>query len=215
LNTPAYDDNQTSSQPGSSADWLAVIQQGESQESESPVKPSFRSKLYELFETLLIAAILFVVINIVTARVVVESVSMQPNLHEGELVIVNKLAYRWSEPERGDIVVFPYPLNQEIRFIKRVIGIPGDHVVVQNGQTSVNGIVLFEPYLADTPAYTGEWTVEEGEVFVLGDNRNNSNDSSRWGNVPLDDLLGKAILVYWPLSEFHAIPHYNLTVNGN
>jgi signal peptidase I len=175
---------------------------------------SLRSKLYEFIETLLIAAILFVVINIITARVVVESVSMQPNLHEGELVIVNKLAYRWSEPERGDIVVFPYPLNQDIRFIKRVIGIAGDHVTVENGETRVNGILLAEPYLEEFPTYTGEWRVGEDEVFVLGDNRNNSNDSSKWGMVPGDVLLGKAVLVYWPITEFHVIPHYDLTING-
>lgn len=189
---------------------------GAQPEPEQPANEgsTLRGKLYEFLETLLIAAILFIVINIVTARVVVESVSMQPSLHEGELVIVNKLAYRWSEPERGDIVVFPYPLDQDMRFIKRVIGIPGDHVVVADGLTSVNGVVLSEPYLEEAPAYTGEWMVGENEVFVLGDNRNNSNDSSRWGMVPLEELMGKAVLVYWPLSHFHAIPHYNLTING-
>ncbi|MBN1264848.1 MAG: signal peptidase I [Anaerolineales bacterium] len=213
MNTHTFD-NKPSSEPDSPSEWLSALQVDGSQGEEIQDKTTFRSKLYEFFETLLIAAILFVVINIITARVVVESVSMQPNLYEGELIIVNKLAYRWSEPDRGDIVVFPYPLNQDIRFIKRVIGIPGDHVVVQNGQTIVNGIVLYEPYLTEVPAYTGEWTVGDSEVFVLGDNRNNSNDSSRWGNVPLDDLLGKAVLVYWPLQDFHMIPHYNLTVNG-
>ncbi len=196
--------------------WMDEPVSGDVQAASSPVKEqsSLRSKLYEFFETLLIAAVLFVVINIITARVVVESVSMQPNLHEGELVIVNKLAYRWSEPERGDIVVFPYPLNQDIRFIKRVIGIAGDHVTVEDGETRVNGILLVEPYLDEFPTYTGEWTVGEGEVFVLGDNRNNSNDSSKWGMVPGEDLLGKAVLVYWPLTEFHVIPHYDLTING-
>ncbi len=196
--------------------WRDGQESGASQSVPDPVKEqsSLRSKLYEFIETLLIAAILFVVINIITARVVVESVSMQPNLHEGELVIVNKLAYRWSEPERGDIVVFPYPLNKDIRFIKRVIGIPGDHVIVENGEIRVNGILLAEPYLEELPTYTGEWTVGEGEVFVLGDNRNNSNDSSKWGMVPGEDLLGKAVLVYWPLTEFQIIPHYDLTING-
>jgi len=214
LNTPQYD-HQQPAQPESNPEWLARIEDDETSENAVSTASSLRSKVYEFFETLLIAAILFVVINIITARVVVESVSMQPNLHEGELVIVNKLAFRWSEPERGDIVVFPYPLNQDIRFIKRVIGLPGDHVVVQDGQTIVNGVVLSEPYLAEAPGYTGEWLVADGDVFVLGDNRNNSNDSSKWGNVPLEDLLGKAVLVYWPLSEFHVIPHYNLLLNGD
>ena len=166
----------------------------------------------EILQTLLIAGLLFLAVNLVTARIRVEGNSMEPSLHDGEFVVVNRLAYRWSEPTRGDIVVFRFRLDPERRFIKRIIGLPGDTLRVEGGQVFVDGVPLQEPYIAAQPRYTGQWTVGPQEVFVLGDNRNNSSDSQNWGMVPFEDSLGKAILVYWPPSELGVIPHYELAV---
>lgn len=180
----------------------------------SPSQPSFGARLFrafgELLQTIIIAGLLFLAVNLLTARIRVEGISMEPSLHEGEFVIVNRLAYRWQEPQRGDIVVFRYPLNPSRRFIKRIIGIPGDTVRVENGHVYINGVLLDEPYIAADPRYSGEWILGEGEVFVLGDNRNNSSDSQNWGPLPLDEIIGKAIFVYWPLNEAGVIPHYQL-----
>ena len=166
----------------------------------------------EVAQTVLIAGLLFVGVNLITARIRVEGNSMEPSLHDGEFVVVNRLAYRWSEPRRGDIVVFLFPLDPQRRFIKRIIGLPGDTVAVEAGQVYVNGQLLEEPYIAAEPRYAGRWTVGALEVFVLGDNRNNSSDSQNWGMLPEADILGKAVLVYWPPSELGLIPHYEFAV---
>ncbi|HKY84775.1 MAG TPA: signal peptidase I [Anaerolineales bacterium] len=163
--------------------------------------------LGELLQTVVVATIIFLAVNLVTARIRVEGSSMEPSLHDGELVVINRLAYRWGAPQRGDIVVFHFPLDPDRRFIKRVIGLPGEHVVVGDGQVTVDGVRLDEPYIAASPRYTGEWEIQPGQLFVLGDNRNNSSDSQTWGAVPLDQLIGKAWLVYWPPPEAGLIPH--------
>lgn len=183
-------------------------------EWEAPAEPAFGQRLLaalgELLQTLLIAGLLFLAVNLLTARIRVEGNSMEPSLHDGEFVVVNRLAYWRSQPVRGDIVVFHFPLDPGRRFIKRVIGEPGDIVQIQSGDLYVNGYLLEEPYIAADPRYSGEWQVGDSQVFVLGDNRNNSSDSQNWGMLPLDEIIGKAILVYWPPPEIGTIPHYDL-----
>jgi signal peptidase I len=181
---------------------------------ESQVTPGTRFKRFlgELIQTILIAGMLFLAVNLLTARIRVEGISMEPNLHEGQFVIVSRLAYRWETPERGDIIVFRFPLNPDRRFIKRVIGLPGDRISIQSGMLFVNDQQLNEPYLAVTPRYSGEWTIGQNEVFVLGDNRNNSSDSQNWGALPLENIIGKAFLIYWPPTEAGVIPHYDLAL---
>lgn len=166
--------------------------------------------LGELFQTALIAFLLFVAVNLVTARIRVEGISMEPSLHDGQFVVVNRLAYRWQEPKRGDIIVFHFPSDPRRRFIKRVIGLPGDVITIKGGEVLVSGSPLEEPYLAEDPLYRGEWRIGPNEVFVLGDNRNNSSDSQNWGPLPTDEIIGKAVLVYWPLDTMGLIPHYDL-----
>jgi len=163
--------------------------------------------LWEIVQTLLLAALLYFVIDSFIGRVRVQNISMQPTLHAQELIMVNKLAYRLGEVQRGDVIVFHYPLNPQEDFIKRVIGLPGDTVTIQNRQVMVNGIVLKEDYIAEPPTYSGEWLVPEGKLFVLGDNRNESSDSHRWGFVPMEEVVGRAIVVYWPLSELRILSH--------
>jgi len=168
--------------------------------------------LGELLQTALIAFLLFVVVNLITARIRVEGISMEPNLHDGEFVVVNRLAYRWGEPERGDVIVFHFPSDPRRRFIKRVVGLPGDTVTIRDGQVLINGSVLEEPYLDEEPRYHGEWRIAPNEVFVLGDNRNNSSDSQNWGPLDINEIIGKAMLVYWPMDTIGLIPHYDLVI---
>jgi len=170
----------------------------------------FLRLLGELLQTALIALVLFLAVNLATARIRVEGISMEPSLQDGQFVVVNRLAYRWHELKRGDIIVFHFPPNPNRRFIKRLIGLPGDVVSIHDGQVYVNGLSLTDPYLADEPLYHGEWRLTPSEVFVLGDNRNNSSDSQNWGPLPVDEIIGKAILVYWPLDTLGLIPHYDL-----
>jgi signal peptidase I len=164
----------------------------------------------EVGETVLIAGILFLAVNLVTARIRVEGSSMEPSLHDGEFVVINRLAYRWANPDRGEIIVFNFPLDPERRFIKRIIGLPGDTVSVHQGIVFVNNIPLEEPYIYAPPEYDGEWIVEEGHYFVLGDNRNNSSDSQNWGSLGAEEIIGKAVIVYWPINDLGIIPHFDL-----
>jgi signal peptidase I len=164
----------------------------------------------EVGETILIAGILFLAVNLVTARIRVEGSSMEPSLHDGEFVVINRLAYRWANPDRGEIIVFNFPLDPERRFIKRIIGLPGDTVSVHQGIVFVNDIPLEEPYIYAPPEYDGEWIIEEGHYFVLGDNRNNSSDSQNWGSLGAEEIIGKAVIVYWPITDLGIIPHFDL-----
>ena len=152
----------------------------------------------DLIETVLMALALFLLLNTITSRVRVYNVSMQPTLYEGNLLVVNKLAYKFGEPKRGDIIVFHYRGTANEDYIKRVIGVPGDRVEIGSGVVRVNGQALTEPYIAELPGYTGMWEVPEGELFVLGDNRNHSSDSHDWGFVRQEWVVGKAVIIYWP-----------------
>jgi len=163
----------------------------------------------DILETILLSAVLFLVINTLSARVRVDGFSMRPTLQDGEFVLVNRLAYHLGQPQRGDIIVFHFPLDPSQDLIKRVIGLPGDDVQVQNGVVSVNGTLLPEPYIAAAPIYNGNWQVVDGTLFVLGDNRNDSSDSHAWGAVPYENIIGKAIVVYWPMNEWALIDHFN------
>jgi signal peptidase I len=161
----------------------------------------------DIIETLVLAIILFLGINAISARVRVDGFSMRPTLEDGEFVLVSKLSYHLGKVNRGDIIVFHFPMNPQEELIKRVIGLPGDHISVQGGVVAVNGQKISEPYIASTPSYSGEWDVSAGDLFVLGDNRNNSNDSKDWGLLPMDKVVGKAIVIYWPPSLWNIIQH--------
>ena len=159
----------------------------------------------DLIETILMAVVLFLLLNAATSRVRVYNISMQPTLHEGNLLVVNKLAYKIGEPKRGDIIVFHYQGTVTEDYIKRVIGLPGDIVEIGGGIVRVNGQAITEPYIAELPGYTGTWKVPEGELFVLGDNRNHSSDSHDWGFVEQEWVVGRAIIVYWPLDRIRVL----------
>jgi signal peptidase I len=169
---------------------------------------SLKNFARELLETLLITGLLFLSINLFTSRIRVEGSSMEPTLKHGEFVVVNRLAYRWKDLQRGDIVVFYYPLDPERRFIKRVIGLPGDTVEMRDGQVWVNGRPLQETYIRKGGLEDGVWKVEEGHIFVLGDNRANSSDSRAWGLLSTRDVIGRAVLIYWPPDQLAFLPPF-------
>ena len=168
---------------------------------------NWKRLLLDILETVILAVVLYFGINAVSARVRVDGFSMNPTLQNGEYILVNKLAYKTGKPQRGDIVVFMFPMNLEEDLIKRVIGLPGESVSVKDGVVSINGTPLIEPYINAAPFYNGEWQVPEGQLFVLGDNRNDSRDSHQWGLLPIENVIGKAVLIYWPPEVWQVINH--------
>ena len=174
-----------------------------SEEGQPKPKRYFR----DFFETILLAAALFVLINFVSARIRVDGSSMVPTLQNGEFVFVNRLSYKFSAVQHGDVVVLER-FNED--YIKRVIGLPGDHVRIFRGRVYVNEKQVNEPYIAAAPNYNGEWELGEEEMFVLGDNRNRSEDSHNWGPISLDSVIGKAIFVYWPITDWGTIRSYEI-----
>jgi len=176
-----------------------------------PQKNRWMYDVLDIVKQLAFALLLyFLVDKFMLDRVVVNNISMYPTLKEGEALFVNKLAYKLGSVDRGDIITFHYPLDPSLNFIKRAIGLPGDLVEIKDKQVWVNGIVLNEPYIITPSNYTGEWVVPAESVFVLGDNRVDSADSHIWGFVPFNDLVGKAMMVYWPLVRFRVLTHPNL-----
>ena len=172
---------------------------------------NWKRLVLDILETVVLAVVLYFGINAVSARVRVDGFSMNPTLQNGEYILVNKMAYKTGKPQRGDIVVFMFPMNLEEDLIKRVIGLPGESVTVQDGIVSINGMPINEPYINAAPFYNGEWQVPEGQLFVLGDNRNDSRDSHQWGLLPIENVIGKAVLIYWPPEVWQVINHAKLS----
>lgn len=180
--------------------------------SARPATAEWKRILLDLIETIGLAVILFLIINAVSARVRVDGLSMMPTLRDGEFVLVNRLAYQLGMPSRGDIIVFRSIAQPDLDLIKRIIGTPGDTIIIADGQVVVNNIALIEPYITAAPRYTGQWSVPKGSLFVLGDNRNDSSDSHAWGLLPVHNVLGKATLIYWPPPEWAMIDHLRIVV---
>jgi signal peptidase I len=168
------------------------------------------SGLFEILQMLAMALVLYFIIDSVVARVRVFNISMEPTLTQGEILMVNKLHYNFVDMQYGDIITFHFPLDPERDYVKRLIGLPGDEVVIEKGKVFVNGLELYEPYISMAPDYEGTWSVPQENLFVLGDNRNPSADSHVWGFVPLDHVIGKAFLVYWPIPQIRTLPTPNL-----
>lgn len=202
--------------------------------AEAPArKESLWAMFREVLETLLFTLLIFFLVRSVIQNFKVEGNSMEPNLHSGQYIIVNRveylhvdlnffrrllgekvepnLVYLFHMPRRGEIVVFEYPKDTTRDYIKRVIGLPGETIEIRNGQVLINGVPLFEPYLNDAArAQTGNMPPQQvppNAVFVMGDNRGNSSDSRNWGPLPLENIVGKAWLIYWPQQYWGIIPH--------
>jgi len=176
-------------------------------------KSGWRRTLLDTLETILLSLALFLAINGISERIRVESISMQPTLFPGDYVIVNKLAYRFNHtPQRGDVIVFKYPPDPDaIPYIKRIIGLPGDQVHIADGKVFINDQLMLEPWLQVTTDRGGDWSVPEGQFFVMGDNRNNSSDSRSWGFVPFGNIIGRAELIYLPPQHW-ALLHRNIAI---
>jgi signal peptidase I len=164
----------------------------------------------DLIGVVLLAALIFFLLRLVIGSFVVVSASMEPGVYEGERLLVNKMAYSFGEPDRGEIVVFKSPAESNIS-IKRIIGLPGDIVEVKDRQVYVNGIALEEPYLKDFPLYTmAPVQVPEGQYFVLGDNRNDSSDSHAGWTVPRGNIVGRAWIFAWPPDKWGLVGNFPL-----
>ncbi len=168
--------------------------------------------LREVGITILIAIAIFGLLRLTVQGYRVQYSCMLPNIEEGAWIMVSKASYFFSDPERGDIVIFnpPEELHSRYPFIKRAIGLPGDIVEVKDNKVFINGIPLEEEYIREPPHYTvPPKKITPDEYFVLGDNRNNANDSHCWGTVPRDNMIGKAWLIYWPPGKWEVIKHYS------
>ncbi len=184
-------------------------------------KPDFMKKsgrfLWELIKIMVIAAIIVIPIRYFLFQpFIVKGDSMVPNFHSGDYLIVDEISYRFGDPERGDVVVLKYPMDTTQRFIKRVIGLPGETVKIKNGNIDIlkNGkhLQLHEAYLPKDLATSGNVDVTLGanNYFVMGDNRPYSYDSRSWGVLPEEDIVGKALFRVLPLNNTSYIttPNY-------
>jgi len=160
-----------------------------------------RQGAFEVAKTLLVAFLLAQLIMVSVAQAFqVEQYSMEPTLLPHDRVLVTKFIYRLRDPVRGDVVVLRYPRNTQRNYIKRVIGLPGEKIQIKKGVLYANGERVSETYLPDDIVGDyGPTTVPEGSVFVLGDNRNNSEDSRAFGPLKQNLIVGQAVLIYWPI----------------
>jgi len=164
--------------------------------------------LIEVLEVAVLTLVIFLVVRLLVQNYQVDGPSMQPTLYTSEYILVNKVDYYVGSPQRGDVIVFHYPLKPSVDYVKRVIGLPGDTVTVDaSGMVTVDGVQLNEPYVNDhdNPYRPQTWQLSANQYFVLGDNRGDSSDSRDWGPVPRFDIVGKADLVYWPLNDVHLL----------
>jgi len=173
------------------------VSQGSAGESKKPVIP-------EILESVIIAVILATIIRLfLIAPFFIPSQSMVPALLVGDRIIVSKIAYRLGEPQRGDIVVFKYPRDTRKDFIKRLIGFEGEQVTLKDNRLYINGKEIPEKYLPTGLSFDdfGPVVVPDGCYLMLGDNRPNSEDSRVWGPLPKENVIGKAVLIYWPFNR--------------
>jgi signal peptidase I len=174
---------------------------------EDSVEPAPTSRLgawmRELVASILPALVIVLLVNVFIAQATrVEGQSMEPNLHDHQRVIIEKVTYHFRSPERGEIVVLRPPQRQVAPLIKRVVALPGETIEIHDGHVYINGVLLQEPYLAQQTRGTLPPTlVPEEHVFVMGDNRGSSNDSRAFGAIAFEDVIGKAWVRYWPVAD--------------
>jgi signal peptidase I len=200
---------------------MASVESGFQKLSRSPSTPTeaemqqpAEAVAREIIETLLLTFFIFWIVNSLIGRYRIDGSSMNPTLEDGQYLLISNVSYYLDEPQQGDIIVFHHP-RSDLNLIKRVIGLPGDHIEIANQTVAVNGVILDEPYVNAEPSYNGNWDVPQGQYFVLGDNRNNSSDSHTWSFLPEENVVGKALFIYWPPSDWSPVPHSTLAVNAS
>ncbi|HMQ01804.1 MAG TPA: signal peptidase I [Candidatus Doudnabacteria bacterium] len=186
-----------------------IVIESAGEDEQNPTTGSF---LWELVRIIVIAFILMVGFRVFVAEpFVVSGSSMVPNFHNKEYLVVDKISYRFGEPVRGDVIIFKYPKDTSQYFIKRIIGLPGERILVDNGKVKIfneqfpDGMVITEPYLTNNDSTFGKSDIVSlgsSEYYVLGDNRLASSDSRVWGIMPAHNIVGKAWFRAFPISEF-------------
>ena len=188
--------------------------------------------LFEVIETLVLTVVIFLGIQTFIAQPYkVQQISMETTLEPDQYVLVDKLSPRWAPYSRGDIIVFEppptYQTGDDVPFIKRIIGLPGDTVELRDGLVYVNGVMLDEPYIYKTngvpqqtdPEISGltHWVVPDGQLLVMGDHREQSSNSRSFGPIDINKVIGRAWLRYWPFDTFGILPkltHPELDAGG-
>ncbi len=171
---------------------------------------------FDILESIVVALAIFVVVYLFLYQPhQVKGRSMEPNFHDGEYILTNKYEYRFNLPKRGEVIVFKSPQNPDIDYIKRVIGLPEEHIKLVNNHFYINGVKLIESYIADSVfTYNGAFLKEGIEIvipknhyLVIGDNRSASSDSREWGTIEKTSIIGRSQLRYWPFERFGLIPY--------
>ena len=187
----------------------ATIAAGTGTTASEPTRVRVWRAVRELLHDLSIAVLFcFFLITFVAQAFRVQGTSMEPLLRDGDRIVVNKFVYRFQPIERGDIVVFWYPQDPSVSFIKRIVGLPGDLIEIRSGRVFVNDEPVPEGYLRedfrDQSSHYPD-RVHKGHYFVLGDHRRSSNDSRTWGEVPQKYIYGQAVFRFWPFSQLGTI----------
>lgn len=167
----------------------------------------------EILQIVVLALVVFFALHFLVQNFRIEGTSMEPNLHDSQYILVNKTAYWFGQsPERGDVIVFQAPDQPEYDRIKRVIGLPGETVEVKkDGSVYIDGQFIEEPYVVKPGGVSGTWEVPDNEYFVMGDNRTVSYDSRNGGPIPRGNIVGRAWLVIWPISNWGFAPNTAVT----
>lgn len=183
------------------------------EENSSEKKSMGREIIGMVIYIALLAAAVFLINTFVFQRTLVDGMSMYPTLEDGDNLIADKISYRFVDPERFDIIVFPYKQEERTYYIKRIIGMPGETIQITDGNIYINGEVLEEDYglepIMDGGRAEEPITLGEDEYFVMGDNRNNSKDSrdESVGAIHREDIVGRAWVRIWPLNRFGVLKH--------
>lgn len=162
----------------------------------------------EIGITILIALAIFALLRVTLQGYTVQYSCMLPNIEDGEWIMANKASYFFSNPERGEVIIFDPPHNSQFPYIKRIIGLPGETVEIKDGKVLINNIPINEEYIKEPPHYTmPPKEIPADEYFVLGDNRNNANDSHTGWTASRESIIGKAWFVYWPPGKWKVVKH--------
>jgi signal peptidase I len=170
--------------------------------------------LREVLIILLIFLVVFTAVQLSLQSFVVDGPSMEPTFEDNQFLMINKLTYRFTAPQRGDVIVFWPPFHSEYPFIKRVIGLPGELVEIKQGRIYIDGELYEEEPTMQVTQRNMSVLVPGGRYFVLGDNRNNSRDSSEGWTVPEDSIIGRTWICYWPPSEWSLTPDYSFELGA-